>query len=98
MGSIDVLSILAYPGASHWETPSQLWTNIKDLKVREIAENAIERKKLVPFFSENPVSMLIDLFGTGIHRVALFHGNKELIATLSQSGTFSCISYFFVYN
>jgi len=93
-GSIDVLSMLSYSVSSDRGSSSQLWSQIKDLSVGTVSANVIERKRLISFFSENPVSMLIDLFGTGVHRVALFHPNNELIATLSQSGLF----YFSFYD
>lgn len=46
---------------------------------------ASSHEPMTPFFAANPLSLLVDLFASGIHRVALFPDSHELVSTVSQS-------------
>jgi len=104
IGAIDLLTVLQYPlrmGMISGEDDvknnaayvSAMWDAVRELPIGAVLESA--PKTLVPFYIENPVSMLIDLFSTGVHRVALFSTDKRVISTCSQSDvtSFLCALY-----
>ena len=46
---------------------------------------ATDHEPMTPFYSTNPLSLLVDLFAPGVHRVALFTESCELVTPVSQS-------------
>ncbi len=107
IGAIDLLTVLQYPAnlreasspsssdsssqEGKQDYSSRFWNAIRKVHVKDALALA-KQKNLIPFYIDNPVSMLLDLLGTGVHRVALFAKDKELISTCSQSDalTFIC--------
>jgi len=57
----------------------------RERKEREPALSVSPTAPLVPFFTDNPVLLLVDLFASGVHRVALISASYEIRAICSQS-------------
>lgn len=85
LGSVDVLQIADYLTVHHGEEKSPI--------SKVIAHSAASsHEPMTPFFSSNPLSLLVDLFASGIHRVALFPDSHELVSTVSQSDVINWMS------
>ena len=110
LGFIDVLSILTHAinnggggGASSHATvlvsrSSTHAHNAAAFLARITAAEVVKAAstdRLVPVFSENPVSMMVDFMSTGIHRVALFGRDRCLSSICSQSDLIAHINTIF---
>jgi CBS domain-containing protein len=71
VGSVDVLAIL------------ERLLQLKDSTAS--VSTLLPSQAVYPFFCSNPVLMLVDLFASGLHRVALIDSQYQLLAICSQS-------------
>jgi len=87
LGAVDMMDIIAYinkmaPAAKSAEDLSQV--KLSDVPITKVI-GLSGRNPLTPFFMDNPISMLVELFSTGIHRAALFEASQQLVTTCSQT-------------
>jgi len=88
-GVVDMASIVSF--LVHCEkcaglTPRQPNAHVQhaaNITLMEVISQSTEY--LFPFFQYNPLNVLLDVFGSGVHRVTLISEAYELIAPCSQS-------------
>jgi len=93
-GVID-LSLIVSAAVHRADQTLQLLSDAIDTSVTVDAVVSQSAEYLFPFFEHNPLSVLMDVFASGIHRVTLISETYELIAPCSQSDMIALINKYF---
>jgi len=106
VGMVDIFDIVTFlfsekkgssvkvkDGAISEEELKNLKKRSLSTKLKEVA-NASGRSPIVPFYGDNPLSLLIELFASSnkLHRVALFTKDGQLVRPCSQTDVVEFLS------
>jgi CBS domain-containing protein len=101
LGMVDMLDILSWIVKV---IPDHKQLHSSDLKTLETSGRAIAlqevgailgssgRDAYLPVFKGSPITMAVQFFAKGIHRVPVFDSNKTIIGTVSQSSVIRLLS------